>query len=481
MNKKLTTDLMIVGLLLVTPIVAAQLPRVFDAISGLRAAFMFPILVIALIIAILWGRIVLLYLLAVVWVIPLVTAGVGGISLTAGTTAWELLLWLTVVLSLIMGDIPLLQFSSRTKESRTSSLHGIWIGLAIVTVFSVLAITRVRLPGVSMFRYAALDIPCLLILAKFLVRREKQLERWALWFLVGAIGLLVYQLILGGYEFVDGRLTVHMITPIDTDIVTLPNKTAILASSCAPLVLCLALGSRTRLLRLTSIATYATLLLVTVLTFSRAQIIAISIGSSLVFLLAWRTSRWSTVIMLTVLGVTATGAVIWVWPGIRQSLGTGGIAEITYRVTSFLSFFEGDPTLGGRISLIRTSFILLGEQPFGIGFGRITEITGYWEHNLFMAVMNGSGLLGLAGLLFFFAAYGIAAYKAIDHATGFMQWMCISALGSLITMAVNGLSNELIHPTYAASIMALAVGLAAINLAQKPGQMPAMVKENPKQ
>jgi hypothetical protein len=442
-------------------------PVFLDAISGLRAAIMFPMLAVCLGAAIVFGSRLLLYSLAFVWFIPIITGGVRFIPITASTTGWELLLWLAMLVALASGVIRLIRPAPGSPPRSDFPVHGIWVGLAAVTISSLLAVGRVSQAGYGEFRYATINILCLMILANRLILDEKQLERWILWFLGGAAGLLIYQIGFGGYEFVNGRLIVHMVSLLDVDIVALPNKIAILASSCAPFALCVAIGGRLRGLRLSASVLYAVLLIVIFLTFSRAQMIAVTIASAIVLLLSWRSSPGAVISLLVILIVTGVGAFRWLLYGVLQSIDARGISEISYRLESFFSFFVGDQSLAGRFDLVRLSFSFLSEQPFGIGYGRIANLTGHWEHNLFMAVMNGSGLVGLAGLLLFFVTYTLAAFKALGTSTGFVRWVCIAAVGSIATMAINGLSCELICPTYPeSSLIAIAIGLAAITVAR---------------
>jgi hypothetical protein len=437
-----------------------------DAILKKQAAILIPLLLVGIILAFVFGRIALLYLLAFCWFIPVNTAGFGFIPITIGITGWELLLWLTMFLALITGDIPLLKPSAPRNGGKSLSIYFTWIGLGIISLFSLLAIGRVVPKGYGEFRYATFDIILLFLVAINLIRNEKQLKFLVYSFLAGCVGMLIFQFGVGGFVFIAGRLRVNFITLTGFNSETLPNHVAILASSITPLVLCLALWNRSgRLVRIFSLIIYGALFAIVFLTVSRAQMITISVASFIVISIMQRHNKKYMIGFVIILSITLILLWDWIFPMVFKISGSEGIANITNRFLSFGDFFAGDQTLGTRINLIRLSLELL--QPFGIGYGYIAQLTGYWEHNVFMAILNGSGLFGLLGLILFLSGYAAAAIISWQKDNSFIGVMCVGALASAVTFIINGLSNELIYPTYPeSSLVALAIGLAAIKLAQ---------------
>ena len=432
-----------------------------------KVAVIIPFLVGGIIVAFVYGRIALLYLLAFCWFVPAVFAGLGFITIAMGVTGWELLLWLLMFLTLVTGDISLLRSSTRHSKGRSLSIRWLWIGLGMVSLFSFLAIGRVVPEGAGEFRYAAINIIFLFLVTCNLVVNEKQLKNLVFWFLAGVVGLVVFQIGVGGYEFLEGRLSVNMISLTSTVIKALPNRLALLASSGAPLALCLALWNQAgRLERTIATVIYLALLVIVFLTVSRAQMISVSIASIIVFVLFLRSNKKTVIGLFFVLGITFFLLWYQVYPNIFRISGSEGITNVIKRFLSFGDLFAGDSTLNTRINLVKISLDIL--QPFGIGYGRIAQLTGMWEHNLFLTILNGSGLLGLLGLVIFFISYATAAIISLQNRKSFIWVICVGALASLVTFAVNGLSIEIIYPTYPeSSLVAVAIGLAAIKLARR--------------
>jgi hypothetical protein len=460
------TLIFIICILGVSLLVGLFMGRFAGVILEKKAAVMIPLLVGGIIVAFVNGRIALLYLLAFCWFVPAVFAGLGFITITIGVTGWELLLWLLMFLTLVTGDISLLRSSTRHSKGRSLSIRWLWVGLGMVSVFSWLAIGRVVLEGAGQFRYAAINLIFLFLVMNNLVVNEKQLKNLVFWFLAGVVGLVVFQIGVGGYEFLEGRLSVNMISLTSTVIQALPNRMALLASSGIPLALCLALWNQEgRLVRTIATVIYLMLFIIVFLTVSRAQMISVSIASFIVFVLMSRLNKKNVISLFFVLSTTIFLLLNQVIPIILASSGAGAITNVIGRFLSFSNLFIGDRTLGTRLDIIKISLDLL--NPFGIGYGHIAQLTGMWEHNLFLTVLNGSGILGLLGLVIFFVGYAVVAIMSIQNSKGFVWVMSVGALASIVTLAINGLSIEIIYPTYPeSSLVALAIGFAAIKLAK---------------
>jgi hypothetical protein len=59
-----------------------------------------------------------------------------------------------------------------------------------------------------------------------------------------------------------------------------------------------------------------------------------------------------------------------------------------------------DPALQARFGYWRTSLTLLAQHPLGIGFNSLQEqYLGYYEHNLFLFLLDGTGPFGLIAFL----------------------------------------------------------------------------------
>lgn len=433
-----------------------------------KTAILIPPLFGAIIVAFVFGRITLLYLLAFSWFVPIVTQGFGFIPIIFGVTGWELLLWLTTFLVFVTGDIPLSRYSGRKRYNGNSSIRWAWVGLGMVSMFSWLAIGLVVREGYGMFRFAAINIICLFILSDNLVKNEKQLKRLVFWFLMGFVSLLVFQIGVGGYGFWEGRLELHMITFPGGVIRVMPNKSALLASSGAPIAFSLALWRQlSRLLKLAASILYGALLIIVFLSVSRAQIISVSVATFLIFWVMFRSNKRAIFVFLATLGITIFLIWYWLFPFIFNLTSPEGGMDVVYRFLSLGDLFTGkltgDPNLNIRMSFIQKSLELM--QPFGIGYGYIVKFSGFWEHNLFLAILNGSGILGLLGLVIFFVGYTLTAIISMQHSKGFVWVMNVAALASIVTLAINGLSIEIIYPTYPeSSLVALAIGLAAFKL-----------------
>jgi hypothetical protein len=440
--------------------------RFADSVLEKKIAIIIPLLIVGIFVALAFGRVVLIYILSFCWFVPAVFAGINFIPIATGITAWELLLWLTILLAFVTGDIPWVRSSPRHPNGHSPSTISIWIGLGMVSLFSILAIGRVVPEGVGQFRYAALNIISLFLVVRYLVVSEKQLKYFVSWFLTGVVGLIVFQIGIGGFAFLSGRLSVNMISLTGVAMQVLPNRLALLASSGAPVVLCFALWNQSgRLLRVVATMIYLSLLIIVILTVSRAQMISILIASIIVIVLMLRLNKKTIIGLLVILGITLILLWYQVFPYIFQISGSEGISNIFNRFSSFGHLFAGDNTLSIRVSLIKISLDLL--QPFGMGYGRIAQLTGMWEHNLFLSILNGSGLLGVLGIVIFFISYAVASILSLKNHNSFIWLMCVGALASIATLLINGLSIEIIYPTYPeSSLIAVAIGFAAVNLAQ---------------
>jgi len=448
-------------------LVGYLIPISLGWIDGKNAAMFVPILLGSLIVAFVFGRIYLIYLLAFCWFVPIATAGVKFVPITGGITGWELLLWFTTLLALITGDIPLLRSSARNINSGMPHVRWIWIGLGMFSISSWLAISRVVPEGYGQFRYAAINIICLFLTSTNLVRSEKQLKQLVFWFFMGIIGLLVFQIGVGGYEFSSGRLFVHLISLTGVSSLAWPNKMALLASSGVPLALSLSIWPQSgRPVRVGATVLFLVLILIVFLTVSRAQIVSVFVASCIVFLVMYPSDKKAAISYFAAITIISFLLFILLSPVILPMIDFEGVFEIPRRLASFVNLFDNDSSFNIRKKLAAVALDQM--RPFGIGYGYFVKLTGVWEHNLFLAVLNGSGVLGLLGLGIFLMNYYVAAIVSLKNSKGFIRVMCAGAIGSIVTLAINGLTIEVFFPTYSeSSLVALAIGFAAIKLAQR--------------
>ena len=425
-----------------------------DATSRLRTGIFVPLAALVVVImAVIKQEVVLLYLLAVIWVMAITTGGFSAIPLTGGLTAWELLLYVGVAVAMALGRISLLRRSAdnQVAEGR-GGLEGVWIGLLLVLFGSLAVLGKTNSEGYGNFRYAAINPLLVFILATSLIKRSEQLVRFSIALCIGSLAVLVMQ-VIPGFDMSTGRLQlINRLNVFGDQYGVQANRLGLWINSCMPLILCYVVGAKKRVLRWGSLLLYLALAVVLFLTVSRGCQIAALVSSVLVLLVmsrvGYRRRAWAIIgllaaIMLVVLVFNRSWSVL---------------------NPSFLR--TGD--LESRLELWRLSIGLVTANPLGIGYGALVPITGMWEHNMFILVMNGGGLIGLLGLVVFFISYISACIRAMRRSEGILRLLCIAALGSAVSLILTGMSMEILYPTYPeAALLMLALGFCAVKLAYR--------------
>jgi len=218
-----------------------KLMGIADAFSKRRAAAAAPFAALVLVGMRLWGQEILLYVLAVVWMVPVNTAGLSRvIPLTKGMTVWELLLYLGTAAVLLGGHVgPGHETDNGSAQRTGSSIVGIWAGLLLLSLGSLLAYRNVNsLYGYGNFRFVTIDTVLLFVLGSSLLTRRVHLSRFSVFLALGAIAVLVFQLAPGFFLSETGRLSAELVSPFGTEARALPKRVGLWVSMFMPLALC---------------------------------------------------------------------------------------------------------------------------------------------------------------------------------------------------------------------------------------------------
>jgi hypothetical protein len=461
----------VVLLILIGLALAAGLASLSGTFGKLRTGLLAPAIVLAAVGAMLAGQEIIIYLLAIVWVIPITTAGIRPIAITQGLTAWELLLYAGFAVAVISGRVRLLGRTRRNGIQDTRLANWIWVGLLIVSMGSWLAVSKTNAYGYGNFRYVAINPLILFVLATSLIKSHDQLLKFSLALCVGAAAAIVIQL-SSGFNMETGRLSARLVSLFGEEGFASPNRIGLWVSTVMPLALCFAIGAKKQVLRLLSMLLYLALAFVVVITFSRGSMLAAAVGSALILLLV-RSAGYRRQSAIAY-GLMISGAFLIVWyvsMYLIPNVSSFFVSDITNRLESFNRFFSGEESIISRMELWRLSFHLIASNPMGIGYGIITAMTGYWEHNMFIMVMNGGGIVALIGLFVFLISYLIVCFHAVRRTKGLVRLLLIAVLGSTITTMINGLVIELLAPNYGEpSLLVLALGLCALRLSHPTGR-----------
>lgn len=446
--------------ILVAGIAGALTPAITTWTGSLTTGLLVPILAVLIPTSLLLGREVLLYLLALTWILPVTTAGTDVVPLARHLSAWELLLYAAFAGSLASGHI---RFGTRLYNSRMSPpfISGVWIGLVLVLLGSLLAAGRTTPLGHANFRYAGVVPLALFLLTLSLVDSPKVLTRLALLLLTSTVGVLVVQLGLG-FATDHGRLTIQIAAPFGIREIGRANRLAIWLNSLMPLALSLALASRAYLVRLSSLFLYGALGSALFLTLSRGNLLAALAGSLVVIYHGIRIKRRDGLLSALPMAIIVILASLGYLANWFQGLDDYSHGSVIDRASSFASLSAISEGLASRIDLWRLSAQMFADTPFGSGYGTLVDITGSWEHNIFVLIANGGGVIGLIGLVVFLASYASACLRALKTAHVSTRWVSVAALGGLLTFVLNGMTTEVLYPGYAEpALLALALGLAA--------------------
>ena len=202
-----------------------------------------------------------------------------------------------------------------------------------------------------------------------------------------------------------------------------------------------ALNARSRRGRSVALVGTCLLAILMVMTNSRGAILAGAVGAGVVCAasLTWRAS-------------TAAGSRMWVPPILALTV------FVAVRLWSQLSLFGGELNqrlveLGdvriaysftSRTARWQTAWSLLRFDLFGIGFGGPTA--GYLNpHNLWLWLLQGTGVIGLLGFLIAIAGVLPAIWRGLRHSDPRRRTVSIAALGVLGVALVAGMASIFFH------------------------------------
>ncbi len=328
------------------------------------------------------------------------------------------------------------------------------VAVAIVT----LPIARDRLTAWETFNDPFIKAVLIFIVMVNVIRTRKRLMTliWLSLIISIYISLMAINLYLKGEFKTEGyRVSIDLVGLFNN-----PNDLAIQLVTMIPLVVGMALASKSKLRRLGYWAIGGLFLFAMLITFSRGAFLAFVAMSAL---LVWKLGRAQR-LKYTIISIIGGAIFLAVAPG-----------NYGLRVLSIF-FPDLDPvgSAGARRDGLLLSIIVSIRNPWGIGIGNSPGFSphGLQTHNSYTQVSSELGVVGLiAYVIFIVSAFRkLGAIEHTQNAAGTHDWfyyMAIGLQGSLVAFMVSSFFGSVAYLWYVYYLVAYAVAFRRIYAIEK--------------
>jgi O-antigen ligase len=115
--------------------------------------------------------------------------------------------------------------------------------------------------------------------------------------------------------------------------------------------------------------------------------------------------------------------------------------EFVTRINS-LSLLSEDSAVQDRFGFWQTALNLFTQHPLGIGFNSIQAQTkGYYEHNLFLYMLDGLGPIGLSALFWLWGWIAFRCLRVIRLGTNTERILALASVACMVALFVSGFSE----------------------------------------
>ena len=350
-----------------------------------------------------------------------------------------------------------------TQLSAESSLTILSTEVKCVLVLVALAILTMPIARNVPLAWATFNDPFIKAVLMFIVminvvrtRRRLMALIWLSLIISVYISLMAINLYLKGEFKTEGyRVSIDLIGLFNN-----PNDLAIQLVTMIPLIVGMALASKSYLARLFYAAMGGLFLFGMLITFSRGAFLGFVAMSAVLIWKLGRTQRFKYSLIAGVVGVIF----LVIAPG-----------NYGLRVLSIV-FPSLDPvgSAGARRDGLLLSILVSLRNPWGIGIGNSPTFSphGLQTHNSYTQVSSELGMLGLAAYVIFIvsALRKLGAIEHTQHAAGERDWfyfMAVGLQGSLVAFMVSSFFGSVAYLWYVYYLVAYAVAFRRIYVVEK--------------
>lgn len=309
----------------------------------------------------------------------------------------------------------------------------------------------------SIVYYTLIPLLCLRV-----IETPKQAERvgWAILF---SITVYVSLILLDFYVWnsatyatdltTAGRLHAWYVLPGASSMGLWAPQLSSVLSTVVPLALIFWVAKRMRLQRVAAIGISLLLVIVMAWTFGRAGWFGM-LGAVLIMLWCGRARKIFSLSRFSVPVVMAVGLGIWL-----VILTVQSNSELAARLFELANLRGAESTVF-RLFLWRSSIGTWLSNPLtGAGFGATASAIGYYEHNAYLALLNGVGPIGLLAYLSFWIWAGYRCWLLSASDDHMLALFGLAGLGSLVATLITAMA-EFMPFYHEASWFILGIALA---------------------
>ena len=389
-----------------------------------------------------WGLDIFIYILAIIWWLPI---NIAAAFLFLGPFAFNLTIPEVVVYSGLL-FLPFSKYSKNRQGKQNVLLDPIWIFLTLLLLGGLIASTNIKtLAGYAMFRRSTFFFISIIIVCRYLLTSPQKILRVLNLLLISNVLFIAFILIAPTYKGIlfetalsyqnTIRLGGNYIIPGIGSFYFGPNNIGLITGIGAILALTFACFMPNLKKRLLAGAVFMLNVIVLGLTGSRGSWISTSISIITVILCFMGTQKKNKAILYVAALLITSGIVL-----LRNILPK----EILNRIQSLASI-NSDVSVQTRLYLIKKGINLFWRNPFGIGYGTFVTLTDnfvLWEQNLFLNTTMGGGFLGLIGLLgFFFILFWRGVSKFISERKE-TRYIYLAPLAASLAFFINSFGTD---------------------------------------